>query len=77
MAISTLRALGKRALQAANLLDYWANELINVAEAQDVKWFSSRDPETTVALPKHTLKNMVLNMQEMANEIRRFKDGVK
>jgi hypothetical protein len=74
MAASTNRALAVRAVRAANFLEFWAKELRDEMKKQNIEF----DPDiyedgTTVMVSRKTVTNLILNMREIARNIRSFK----
>jgi hypothetical protein len=71
MAPATRRALADRAIWAAQRIDGWIRLLKAEAERQGVS-FLDDDPSTPIVLRKHQVETLLMNMGEMAREIRRY-----
>ncbi len=74
---STRRALAKRAIGTAALLEQWADWLTDVAEAQGINlWAPTRslvrtDGDSPITFKRRDVKHLIIVMRQRADEIRR------
>ena len=74
---ATRRALANRASGAAALLEYCADQLMDMAEAQGINlWVSTRslvrtDGDLPITFKRREVKHLIVVMRQKADEIRR------
>jgi uncharacterized membrane-anchored protein len=72
MGASTNAALARRAVRAANALEYWLKGLDQELQKQNVKFDAHYDKEKTVTLRLQLVQDMMLRMEDIIAEIRGF-----
>jgi hypothetical protein len=65
---STIHALNVRALQTANVLKFWREELLSEARSQKISEWG----DETIALKAYFVAGLIQAMHEQEDELRRY-----
>jgi hypothetical protein len=71
----TQKALGRRAIKAAQFLEGAATELLMEMKQQNVPFLADElnpDGDLTIAMPRRIIRYLIWAMREQAAEIRKF-----